>query len=334
MNKKVIVVIISSFVLIALAVFLIIFDKNDYNNPSDAIGNTPSNLYNGGTFCQYEDKVFFANSNDGNALYVMNTDETKPKKISNSAILSINADKKRVYYSLSGKSNGSGLGYVRKSAGMYSCNHNGSDSLCYTFNPVNSLSLCGNKIFYENYDKSIGTTLYSVTINKKNDHQVDNALINPSCVKNGMIYYNGVKQDHYLYAMDATTETAAPLIELEMYNPVFHDDGYVYYIDPTDDYSLCRIDPQSLNISLISKERIDFFNIYGSVIYYQVSVGENPALHRVASDGSGDSIIASGVYKDIQTTSEYLYFRPFDSDEVTYHMHHGSSLVEPFIPSI
>lgn len=333
MNKKRIIAIIIGLLIIITAMVVLIVSKNKApDNPPETVGNTPSNLYNGGTFCQYGDLVFFANSNDGDALYLMNKDESGAKKLNSSSVLSINADKDRVYYSLSGKSSGTGLGYVRKSAGLYSCNHRGNDSLCYTFNPVAKASLCGNKLFYLNYEKQSGTSLYAISIDKKNNHQVDNAMINPSCVKDGYIYYNGVKNDHLMYALNGSNESSTVLVETDMYMPVYHDDGMVYYLDPTDDYSLCVINPQSGEKTLLSSERLDFFNIYGNVIYYQVSVGKTPALHKINSDGSNDSIVASGVYTDIQTTSEYLYFRPFDEEGITYHMSHSGGAVEAFVP--
>lgn len=333
MNKKRIIALIVGILIIGLLAFLFIKDNKAPNNPPGTIGNTPSNLYNGGTFCQYEDLVFFANSNDGDSLYVMNKDETNAKKLNGTSVISINADRNRVYYSLSGKSTGSGLGYVRKSAGLYSCTHSGSNSLSYTFNPVAHASLCGNTLFYQNYEKNSGTSLYAISINKKNDHQVINAMVNPSCVKDGYIYYNGVKDDHYMYILDASTEASTVFIEKEMYMPVFHDDGMIYYMDPTDDYSLCSINPQTGDITLLTDERLDFFNVYGNYIYYQVSVSQTPALHRMNTDGSSDFIVASGVYTDIQTTSEYLYFRPFDAEGITYHMSHSGGSVEPFVPS-
>ena len=111
MNKKRIIAIIIGLLIIITAMVVLIVSKNKApDNPPETVGNTPSNLYNGGTFCQYGDLVFFANSNDGDALYLMNKDESGAKKLNSSSVLSINADKDRVYYSLSGKSSGTGLG--------------------------------------------------------------------------------------------------------------------------------------------------------------------------------------------------------------------------------
>lgn len=335
MNKftKRLLLVLSIIAFISLLVVMLILPSKFHVNSEDTVGNTSSNLYNGGTFCQYGDKVYFANSNDHDFLYVMNLDETNCKKITASSVISINCDEERLYYSLSGKSSGSGLGYVRKSAGLYSCNHKGHDTICYTQNPVAVAVLCGNKLFYDNYEKNSGTTLYSIAISKKDNHRVINGLVNPSCINNSRIYYQGVNNDHYLYVLDPLTEAYELFLEKDVYMPILYGSEYIFYIDPTNNYALCRYDRTTEEDLILTDERVDFYNIYGDIIYYQVSVGEAPALHRINSDGTNDIILSSGVYKDIQTTSEYVYFRAFDDDSVTYHCsHYGSPVVSQFLP--
>lgn len=331
-KKKSIIIISSTVLLLILLAILLYFLNRPRTNPSNTLGNTSSNLYNGGTFCQHGDKVFFANSMDNDSLYVMNLDESKPKKIVSNSVLSINADDEWIYYSLSGASSGTGLGYVRKSAGMYGCNYNGTKTLCYTQNPVATLTLYGNNIFYQNYIKSEGTSLYSITINKTGNHQVNTDMINPSCFVNGYMYYSGVSNDHYLYVMDPVTETTSSIYDSDIYLPVYHTDGWIYYLNPSEKYTLHRINPGTGEDNLISSDRIDFFNIWNGYIYYQVSYGNTPALHRVNSDGSDNIIIAEGVYNNIQTTDAYMYFRSYEDQSTTYHIKHGSTQPELFSP--
>ena len=50
------------------------------NDPA-TIGNTPGNLYNGGTFCEADGKVYFSNPYDGGTIYVMNSDQTDIRKL-------------------------------------------------------------------------------------------------------------------------------------------------------------------------------------------------------------------------------------------------------------
>lgn len=336
MNKNVKAILITLCILLTISVIYIVryvMDQKSLNS-EDYIGNTVYNLLNDGKFCEHDGKVYFANSYDNDALYVMNSDETNVKKIISTAVISLNVDDSRVYYSMSAKSSGQGLGYVRKSAGLYSITHNGSSSICYTTNPVASALLYGNRLYYQNYIKSSGTTIYSVTTHKKDNHQVVDQMISFVNPHWGYIYYGNMSDNHHLYIYDPTTEQSEDYWAHDVYMPAYDDDGWIYFIDPNTDYELHRYNPQSDTEETITNERLDFYNKIGDLIYYQVSVND-PALHRVNTDGNNDIVIAEGVYKDIQTTSNYVYFRPFDNDNVTYHAnHYGTLKVEQFDPGI
>ena len=334
MNKtlKTILIILATVVIVALLVSYSIFKGRVSSNPDNWVGNTASNLNNGGTFCEYDGKVYFANSADNDALYVMNSDETGVKKITDTAVLSINADSDRIYYAMSINTNGTGLGYIRKPAGLYSIKHNGNSSICYTTNPVASALLYGNTLYYQNYQKSSGTTIYSIETNRKNNHEILNQMVNFTCALNDRIYFGNMDGNHHLFEFDPMSELAIATADVDMFMPVVEPDGWVYYMDPTEKYSLRRYSLQTGESQLLSSERLESFNKYGDFIYYQTN-SSSPALHRIYYDGTNDTIIADGIYCDIQTTSYYVYFRPFNQPSVTYHCnHYGTIKVEPFNP--
>lgn len=58
-------------VLIVVAVVVHTLPKKKQTNSADAAGNTAGNLMNGGLFCEYNNKIYFANPYDHNYLYVM-----------------------------------------------------------------------------------------------------------------------------------------------------------------------------------------------------------------------------------------------------------------------
>lgn len=334
MTNKTKTIIITAAIFIILAVLVIIktlvpkLQKNENN----FTGNTASNLNNGGTFCEYDGRVYFANSNDNDALYVMDSDETHVKKITDTAVLALNVDAHRIYYSMSTKSNGQGLGYIRKNAGLYSINYNGNSSTCYTTNPVANAFLYGNQLYYMNYQKNSGTTVYSITTDRKNNHEVINQMVTLTNAMNGSLYFGNMDGNHYLYAFDPVTEASGTFLEKDMYIPVIDTDGWVYYLDPTDNYSLVKTSLSTGEDIKLADGRLEFFNKYGEMIYYQVN-SPTPALHRVYSDGTNDMVISEGIFSDIQTTSNYVYFRLFEEPSVTYHANHfGTIKVEPFVP--
>lgn len=333
MKKQTKTLIITSVIILIVVVLVILNSLRTKltKNSDDFIGNTASNLYNGGTFCEYEGKVYFSNSNDNNALYVMNSDESKPKKITDTSAISINVDEHRIYYSMSANSNGKGLGYIRKSAGLYSISHSGNASTCYTTNPVASALLYGNKLYYTNYQKSSGTTIFSINTDREDNHEVIRqmvSLVNPC---NGVIYYGNMDGDHNLYALDPVTEATGSVLEKDVYMPVVCEDGWMYYMDPTNNYSLKKCNISSGDEIVLSEERLEFFNKYGDFIYYQTN-SDTPMLRRMFYDGTNDMLIAEGIYSDIQCTSNYVYFRSFDNPDITYHANHYDGVkVEQFV---
>lgn len=335
-KKKILIIVTAIVILLVVSTLIINYASRVPKNDPTLVGNTASNLYNGGLFCEHDNKVFFANAYDSDSLYVMNSDESGVKKLLNVAVASINADDHRIYYSQTGKSGGKGLGYVRKTTGLFSCNYHGNKSICYTQNPIGVAILCGNNIYYQNYRKKVGTTIYSITTNKENNHEVIDQMINPSSIYNGTMFYGGVTSSHSLYTYTINTGIEESYWDHNVYNPTYYSDGCIYYIDPDTDYELHRYEPYNDADIALSTERIDMYNLYGNYAYYQVSTGDTPALHRVNLDGSDDVIIAEGIYKGLQSTSKYLYFTPFDfeSDSVVYHVAHGSSTVSVFDPGI
>ena len=61
--KKAIVAIAVLVVVVAVVVTLCLMPEFTYNDP-DTVGNTAGNIYNGGVFCEYDNKVYFANPYD------------------------------------------------------------------------------------------------------------------------------------------------------------------------------------------------------------------------------------------------------------------------------
>ena len=60
-------------------------------NPDYVVGNTAGNLYNGGTFCEDDEYVYFSNAYDNGALYRMRPDESDMKKLVSTQVSSINS---------------------------------------------------------------------------------------------------------------------------------------------------------------------------------------------------------------------------------------------------
>lgn len=286
-------------------------------NPPGTVGNTAGNLQNGGLFCENEGKVYFSNPYDSNTLYSMNPDETEIEKLNSMAVKWINAAGKYLYFYQYDSSEGSGLGYVIKTTGMYRMNKNGNGNVLLKRDAVGEVTLIDNQIFYQNLSDS-QISLDRISIDKKNSSTVLDAKVSISSVYGGSIYYSNYNDGLYLYALDTTTGMNRMIWNHPVWNPVYHSDGYIYFMDLETDYQLHRYHPVSGSHEVLTTDRVDMFNIAGDLIYYQKSSENDPALMRMYTYGGSHEVVSSGVYHNINITSNNVYFTSFDAPTPIY----------------
>ena len=307
-QKNILFLSITGVILLILFLFVILSSRIPMNDEF-TIGNTPGNLNNGGYFCEMDGRVYFANAYDNFALYSMNPDETDLDKYNEGAVSSINAAGNYLYYAQVS-------GAVRM-AGIYRSNLKGKSVVGLDRCDIVSMQLCGNYLYYEKYDKQIGTSLDKVRIDKKDKQTVAEAIINPNCYLDGKIYYNGAAEDHYLHALDIATDRDSVVWQGNIWNPIVQN-GYVYYMDVAENYRLCRYNLSTDVVEVLTNDRIDMFNVYDNYIYYQVSSSDAPALKRMLTDGSSQETVRDGVYQNINITSHYVYFNSFNESTPVY----------------
>ena len=331
-TKTIITLSIIALAIVALIILGTLLGRQP-ENEDFITGNTAGNLYNKGLFCQSEDgTVYFSNPYDDNVMYSMNADKTNIKKLTNVGVESINCDGKRLFYYQSNTAKGSGLGYVRTTTGVYRSNLNGDRSVCLKRDPAGIVALCGNHLFYQHYTKETGTTLDKLHIDKKDESVLLNEAVNPANIHNGIIYYAGVNEDHYLYAMDTQTGNISLVWEHNLHHPIYHE-GHIYFMDLETDYELHRYDLASGLEEVISTDRLDYFNIYGDVIFFQKSSPQGPALKRIRLNGSNEEVIMQGTFSEVNITSDYAYFREFGKPTPIYHQStYGVADVSVFDP--
>lgn len=306
-------------ILILLAALAAFFSAYTFPVPEGTVGNTAGNLNNRGLFCEYDGKVYFSNAYDNGALYRMNPDETEVKKLNNAKVEYINAGGKYlVYYQKGSSSSGKGgLESIGALNGVYRAKLNGNSTTCLDSDPSGTLILIDNAVYYSHYDTDTALTLRKIGLNKKKDKTLSDYWINPASCKDGKIYYNGTGDDHYLYTFDTSSGASSVLFEGNVWYPAAVGD-YVYYMDVSDNYSLCRYSLSDGSTAVLTEERVDFFNVYDTVIYYQTNSSAEPALKRMNIDGSNQEIVSSGIYQNINITSQYVYFTGFGTEVPVY----------------
>ncbi len=310
---------LSVFVILILLIAVIIFFNNRLSPiPEGTVGNTAGNLNNRGLFCEYDGKVYFSNAYDNGALYSMNVDETNVKKLNNAKAEYINAGGKYLVYYQKGSHSGSdSLKFVGAMNGVYRSNLKGHRTVCLDDDPSGTVTLIDDYAYYAHYDTDTALTLRKIRLNKSKEETLTDYWINPACCVNGTIYYNGTTTDHALYAWDTATDTTYPVWEGNIWNPVVSG-NYVYYMDLDTNYHLCRYSLTDGSVATLTTERVDAFNVYDTIIYYQTGSSNEPALKRIGIDGSNEETIANGYYTDINITSQYVYFRDFNSEIPVY----------------
>ena len=202
-------------------------------------------------------------------------------------------------------------------AGIYRSNLKGKSVVGLDRCNIVSMQLCGNYLYYETYSSQNGTTLDKIKIDKTDQKTVAEEIINPNCFVNGRIYYNGAQGDHYLHALDVRTDRSSIVWQGDLWNPIVQG-NYVYYMDISENYRLCRYNLNEQVVEVLTNERLDMFNVYDDYIYYQVSSADAPALKRMRTDGSSQELVREGIYQNINITSEYVYFNTFNESVPVY----------------
>ena len=327
-NKKA-YLITGIFLAVLLLVLTLLFLVNNRvtMNPPGTVGNTAGNLNNSGYFCEYNGMVYFANSYDNGSLYSMTTDEQNMKKINNLTVRNILAGGDSLYYFTSGGEGDAGLGTVRSVKSFNRSKLNGNNTIGLTREIVLSGQLVDNYLYLLTGDGE-QVALVKLKIDKSEETVLADYEINPACVNNGTIYYNGTQSNHYLYSLNTANNSIQEVWNGNLWNPIVQGD-YVYYMDVAENYRLCRYSLSQASVEVLTEDRVDCFNVGNGYIYYQ-SVGENAALKCMHTDGSNVITVALGVYNNINMTSQYVYFQEFRNDTATYHARLGSAAYSTF----
>lgn len=316
---KLILVIFLLFLLVGgLSVFTYLQERVP-ENPVGTIGNTAGNLYNDGLYCENDGMVYFSNPYDSGTLYVMNPDETGIKKLSTVGISSINAAGKYVYFYQGSTATGSGLGYTVKTTGMYRMTKDGKDSLCLKRDPVAMLNLIDNHIYYQHFLDTGGLNLEKISIDKSSEDVVLEGIIPPACVVNGIIYYSNPAENYTLYSYDTRSGMNSMVWNHRVWNPIYHTDGYIYFMDIDTEYELHRYHPSTGEHHTLTTDRLETFNVYDNYVYYQKFSQFEPMLMRMYTDGSNPEIVAYGNFENINITSNYVYYNEYGSPSPVYH---------------
>lgn len=311
-NKKKILIIAGIVFLLVIFVLTHFLTGRVSKIPQGTVGNSAGNVYNNGMFCEYNGLIYFSNPYDDGALYSMQPDGSKLKRLIKANVSNIHAGGKYLFYNQDAASATQGLGYIRASHSVCRAELDGSNITHLSSDLIFNMQLIDNNLYYLTSTKE-GPEFYKMSIDKKKKTLIDKASYNFACaMDDGTVYYVGSGTNHYLYRYDTKTGSSSMVWAGNLWNPIY-DNGYIYYMDVANKYRLCRYSLSEDLVEVLTHDRVDCFNIAGDHIFYQKNSATEPAMMRIGLDGSSPELLKSGNFTNINVTSEYVYFVPFDA---------------------
>ena len=314
--------------LFAAAIYYVFFASKIEMNPPGTVGNTAGNLNNSGLFCEYNGTVYFSNPRDGGALYAMNPDESDQRKLYPMSVRNILAGGNYLYYFQATPSDVTGVAGVIGNHSLNRSNLDGSNTVALTKDVVTSGQLVDDYLYLQTAGSG-QPSFYKLKIDKSDPVKLADYVVNPACARNGMIYYNGTQRDHALYQWNTENDVSTLIWNGNLWYPVL-DGDYIYYMDVSAKYRLCRYSLTSQEIEILTNDQVDCFNVGNGYIYYQTNAAVSPQLKCMRTDGSNLFVLADGVFSNINMTSQYVYFQQFGIDGSLYHTRIGSDTYRVF----
>ncbi len=328
--KSILFIVVFIAVVVGLFVYKHMASITKYND-TYVNGNTISNLYNSGMFCQYGDIIYFANPDDEFKLYSMDTSGENLKKINDDVPSYINADENYLYYVRDNGDDHTAFSFLNVDTNsLIRCNRNNGEKVkILDHAPSLYSALLGNYIYFIHYDEETASTLYRVKIDGTELSQVSSNPYYTCCTVGQYLYYSGMDNDHYLYRYDTETDSQSLVLTQNVWMPVVTG-SYVYYMDIDEDYRLCRADLYNQTTEVLVEERIDCFQVYDNGIFYQTN--QDPGLYRCTLSGGGQTLISSGNYTNLCVAGEYLYFSAFSDENTVYRVRLSGTKIDTFHP--
>ncbi|MFT4146284.1 MAG: DUF5050 domain-containing protein [Mobilitalea sp.] len=318
-----------------IAVTVLYFNTRNrtYYNNEDEIGNTTANIYNGGLFCERDEQIYFSNPYDNGKLYVMSSNLTNIRKLSDKKTVYINADSNYLYYVLANniKENNKKGTLPFSNSGVYRINQNGTDLKAFTGNPSAYLILHGNYIYSQQYRIDQGITLYRYKIDGTDEKRLQNKAAFATSVSDDTLYYTGTTNDRKLYSQDLESFTTKVLSDGSYLYPIFVEDK-LYYIDTTKNNNIYISDREDFKPSLLVKHNCSTYNITnsGKYLYYLAADKKGKGIYRMDLDTGKEKLLKKGSFKQISVTENYVFFNEHDNTNTYFLVADGGTVINTF----
>lgn len=322
--KKRILLALMTLGIVGLIVYANVTSRIVYNNEF-VMGNTPGNIMNNGYFCEKDGIIYFANPNDYDRLYSMNRDCKDFKRITKTSVSDINCAGRYLYYA--GRSNkfkdskkkfgGAGNALSTGGIGLYRTDLKGNHAFTLYDNAIGNAILSGNYLYYQHYDKANGLSLYKTKIDEREGILLFSSKVNPAGIDNGNMYFSNTADNHNIYKMSLVDISYDTFCEGNTSNTLVFQNK-VYFLDLDNNYALTRIDLDGKNPEVIVNDRVITYNfsVDGDFLYYQIDNQNESRICQMELATGNETIIMKGTFNDINVTSNYVFFKEFDTNTV------------------
>lgn len=301
------------------------YSKQTVYNDENTAGNTSSNLMNNGLFCEYEDSIYFSNPADEGRLYVMGSDLSDCKRLSTDTVAHINVAGKYIIYARHNQNQTKDNQNVFSisDTGMYRTDKNGKNVKTLFDRVVNNVNLSGNTVFFQQNNSS-GFGVYRIDIDKSNQKEVFKGPVSPLAIKDGVLYYPGIEDNHYIYQTKLSS-TESKLLYKGNAALVTVAGNFLYFLDLDNAHALTRIKLDGSNPTILTDKPTSTYNVTpdGKYLYYQVDNGTENGIYRLDLSTKQEQCLKKGDFCNINTTGQFVFFQKFDEDTTYYATHIG-----------
>jgi hypothetical protein len=253
-------------------------------------GNTPGNIFNGGSVAAQGSWTYLAY---GNKLFKTENPEKEPSEIN---IEKTGSSDPGSYINLNIVGNWiycteAETGYI------YKIRTDGMDKTLLFEEPVKQMTVYKNFIYFINKDNILQRIL---TTGKKQRTVLSDITVLSFYIYDNIIYYTAEANDRLVIFAHDLVKNLDFLISTTDSNKIVYYNGYIYFSE--NDY-LFKIKPDGTSKQIISTEISDNYNIVGDKIFY-ISKDTN-SLIGMDTDGT-DKNTAASPFSD-STDTEYIY---------------------------
>lgn len=303
-------------------IVLIRYSSRVISNDENRIGNTACNLYNGGTFCDDGERIYFSNLKDSGALYSMSKNMDDFKYVYEDTAGYINTTSAYIVYSRLNYTRSDSVKHVLQfsASGLYRMNKKDSHDIAslYYYN-IGAAGLIGNDIFYQRLEKNGEMNLYRVLLNGKENEMLLRANVVPGTITKNAVYYAGTGENHYIYSYNPDSKVTTEIYKGNCFQPALIGSS-IYFISLSANYNLAKVDDDGQNPTILVEDRCVSYNVTPDERYavYQIDNGANNRLEMINLETMEKNVIKEGDYNSISIIGDVVFFREYATDEVYY----------------